>query len=324
MTTPPTLAATRHAAAYAQRMNRVLDHIDAHLDVELDLATLAAVAHFSPFHFHRVFSAWMGETLGDYLRRRRLDRAALLLAGNPRRSVLEVALAVGFGSGEAFARAFRQRFACTPTAWREDTPRRWRGELVEQRRRHVQRKADQAGSKDEQAARGGPTDDGALATTESPMDVTIKTLPAARVAYLRHIGPYGRPVSEFWKRVAVPWLQANGYADGPLYGIGRDDPCVTAPDKCRYDVCCPIPEGVVPAAPAGVDTLPGGRYAVAPFFGDSTDLAHAYTELLRDWLPASGFGVDDRPIYEYYRPNPRYEPETGRFECTLCIPLRPA
>jgi AraC family transcriptional regulator len=319
---PP--AATRHAAVHARRMNRVLDHIDAHLDVELDLATLAAVAHFSPFHFHRVFSAWMGETLGDYLRRRRLDHAALVLAANARRTVLEVALAVGFGSGEAFARAFKQRFGCTPSAWREATPQRWQDELAEQRRRFEQRKAGQAQRKDDQAGAAILGEDGGIPLTETSMDVTIKTLPATRVAYLRHIGPYGQPVSEFWQRVAMPWLKANGHADGPLYGIGRDDPCVTAADKCRYDVCCPIPDGAVPAAPAGVDTLPGGRYAVAPFFGDSTDIAHAYTELLRDWLPASGFRVDDRPIYEYYRPNPRYEPETGRFECELCVPVRPA
>jgi hypothetical protein len=55
---------------YEKRMHRVLEYIDKHLDQPLDLGTLAEVAHFSPFHFHRLFSAWMAETLGDYLRRR--------------------------------------------------------------------------------------------------------------------------------------------------------------------------------------------------------------------------------------------------------------
>ncbi len=68
------------------------------------------MAHFSPFHFHRLFAAWTGETLGDYLRRRRVEQAALRLRSQPRLSVLEAALGVGFGSGEAFARAFRQHF----------------------------------------------------------------------------------------------------------------------------------------------------------------------------------------------------------------------
>ena len=58
-------------------MHRVVEHIDKHLDQPLDLGTLAEVAHFSPFHFHRLFAAWMGETLGDYLRRRKIEVAAI-------------------------------------------------------------------------------------------------------------------------------------------------------------------------------------------------------------------------------------------------------
>ena len=141
---PASRNAALHAAAYAQRMNKVLDHIDAHLDADLDLPTLAAVAHFSPFHFHRVFAAWMGETLGDYLRRRRLDSAAIRLGANRQASVLEIALAVGFGSGEALARAFRQRFGCTPTEWRDGTAQRWQGELETMRRQEANRNPGQA------------------------------------------------------------------------------------------------------------------------------------------------------------------------------------
>ncbi len=100
-------------------MHRVLEHIDKQLDQPLDLETLAKVAHFSPFHFHRLFSAWMGETLGDYLRRRRVEIAATRLVSQPRVRVLLVALSVGFGSAEAFARAFKTRFGCSPTLWRQ-------------------------------------------------------------------------------------------------------------------------------------------------------------------------------------------------------------
>src|SRR4029077_17942250 len=95
---------------YEKRMHKVLEHIDRHLDQPLDLATLAEVAYFSPFHFHRLFAAWMGETLGDYLRRRRVELAAMRLLSQPRLRVLNAALSVGFGSGEAFSRAFKGRF----------------------------------------------------------------------------------------------------------------------------------------------------------------------------------------------------------------------
>src|SRR5580692_6171477 len=104
---------------YTRRMHQVLEYIDLHLDQPLELAELAGVAHFSPFHFHRLFSAWMGETLGDYLRRRRLELAAMRLAAQPRLPVLNVALSVGFGSSEAFTRAFKARFGSAPTNWRQ-------------------------------------------------------------------------------------------------------------------------------------------------------------------------------------------------------------
>jgi len=103
-------ASRRSQAEYEKRMHAVVEHIDRHLDRKLDLDTLAAVAHFSPFHFHRLFGALMGEALGDYLRRRRLEMAATRLRAQDRVPVLGIALGVGFGSAEAFTRAFRARF----------------------------------------------------------------------------------------------------------------------------------------------------------------------------------------------------------------------
>src|SRR5919197_6648464 len=103
---------------YERRMHRVLEYIDRHLDEHLDLKTLASVANFSSFHFHRLFAAWMGETLGEYLRRRRLEVGAIRLGSQPELPVLNVALSVGFGSSAAFTRAFKARFGSSPTAWR--------------------------------------------------------------------------------------------------------------------------------------------------------------------------------------------------------------
>src|SRR2546423_12242163 len=99
-------------------MHRVVEHTVRHHDEPLQLERLAGVANFSPFHFHRLFSAWMGETLGEYLRRRRLELGAQRLVSQPAVPVLQVALSVGFGSTEAFARAFKTRFGVTPSSWR--------------------------------------------------------------------------------------------------------------------------------------------------------------------------------------------------------------
>ena len=87
-------------AEYARRINRVLNYIDAHLDQPLDGAHLADIANFSRFHFHRIFAAWMGETLGSYAQRRRLEKAAFRLSCGSKETVLETALATGFQSAK--------------------------------------------------------------------------------------------------------------------------------------------------------------------------------------------------------------------------------
>ncbi len=317
------MAAHTHAAAYAQRMNKVLDYIDRHLDTPLELATLADAAHFSPFHFHRVFAAWMGETLGDYVRRRRLEGGAVYLAGDHSVSVLQVALAVGFGSGEAFARAFKLRFGCTPTAWRANSAQRWVEELAALRR-SADRNPGQVQRNPNQANGAPGLEDQGLHNQHliSNMQVKIVTLPPARVAYMRHIGPYGAGVSRFWRDTFFPWRTAHGLDRAACYGIGHDDPGVTKAAQCRYDACVEVPESFVAKSPASIAVLPGGRYAVADYRGTGADISVAWTTLLRDWLPSSGMQADGRACFEYYPGDAFDDAATGVFGCQICLPVR--
>ncbi|GGP66667.1 AraC family transcriptional regulator [Streptomyces abikoensis] len=89
-----------------ERLNQALEHIESHLDQPIDVADLARIAVTSEYHLRRLFSALAGVPLSEYIRRRRLTVAgAEVLAGE--RTLLDVATRYGYGSGEAFARAFR-------------------------------------------------------------------------------------------------------------------------------------------------------------------------------------------------------------------------
>ena len=88
------------------RLNEALEHIEAHLGEPIEVTELARIATTSEYHFRRMFSALAGMPLSEYVRRRRLTVAgAEVLAGD--RSLLDIAVRYGYGSGEAFARAFR-------------------------------------------------------------------------------------------------------------------------------------------------------------------------------------------------------------------------
>ncbi|MEU8028697.1 AraC family transcriptional regulator [Streptomyces sp. NPDC049099] len=89
-----------------ERLNQAMEHIESHLDQPIDVADLARMTAMSEYHFRRLFSALAGVPLSEYIRRRRLTVAgAEVLAGE--RTLLDVAVRYGYGSGEAFARAFR-------------------------------------------------------------------------------------------------------------------------------------------------------------------------------------------------------------------------
>ncbi|MGW2826270.1 AraC family transcriptional regulator [Streptomyces sp. NPDC001443] len=96
-----------------ERLNQAMEHIESHLDQVVEVDELARIAATSEYHLRRMFSALAGMPLSEYVRRRRLTLAgAEVLAG--RETLLEIAVRYGYGSGEAFARAFRAMHGIGP------------------------------------------------------------------------------------------------------------------------------------------------------------------------------------------------------------------
>ena len=287
---------------YEKRVNRAIDHVRAHLGEPLTLAGLARVAAFSPFHFHRIFRALTGETLSAYVQRQRVERAAGLLAASPRTSILDVALDHGFASAATFARAFRARFGMSATQWRRGGADRWRaqnrklGKASRSRRRHT-----------------------------PVMAPELRTLPDQRVAYMRHVGPYGTGgIPALWSRLR-DWMAARdlSLAATVRLGVSYDDAGITAPARCAYDACVVVPADFAADARVTLGKIAGGRYALAPFRGTALEIEDAWQRVFADWLPASGFQPDDRPSIEIYRGGPRSGGAPGSFQCELALPLRP-
>lgn len=312
--------------SYVARINSVMDHIDAHLAQPLDLHALAAIAHLSPWYFHRVFQALAGETLGDRVRRRRLEVAASKLLASPPQTALRIALDVGFGSAEVFSRAFKAHFGVTPSSWRRGAYRDW----TAQHRAQLS-KIHQANRKADQAVEALFRDDAnawqsshAAASKGSEMKLELKDFANTRVAYMRIVGPYGDPaIGRMWQRFEA-WCRQRGLS-GPghaAYGISHDSPDITAPEKCRYDACVQVDDSFKPEGDVGVQTVPMGLYACAPFSGTPDTIHDAWMRVFSQWLPDSNYQPDDRPAIEAYGEQVKIDPETGAFSCLLCLPVR--
>lgn len=101
-----------------ERIQNAVHFIEEHLQNDLNITDIAAKSCFSPFHFQRLFQAISGFSVYQYIRNRRLSEAALLLEKTDR-SILDIAIDFGYGSQEAFGRAFSQYFGITPAKYRK-------------------------------------------------------------------------------------------------------------------------------------------------------------------------------------------------------------
>jgi len=158
------------AQDYRERIVRTLVYIQEHLDDALELDQVASVAAFSSFHFHRIFRGFVGETLKEYVRRLRLERAArnLKRLDEP---IIEIALQAGFETHESFTRAFGDMFGIPPSSYRTA---------------HQPAPESESGTHLDDVSGYHPPDYGDLPPVE------VKELPPMRLVFLRHVSPYNQ------------------------------------------------------------------------------------------------------------------------------------
>ena len=112
---------------YLAPLTRTAEYIEKHLNEKITLKDLAKVSGYSVYHLIRIFDAAIGETIGSYIRKRRLAVTAEALLNTEKR-VLDIALESGFGSSEAFSRSFKSVYGLSPYAYRKRGEARY-GEL---------------------------------------------------------------------------------------------------------------------------------------------------------------------------------------------------
>ncbi|MGG3519684.1 AraC family transcriptional regulator [Bacillus pseudomycoides] len=103
--------------SYETQIQKAINYIEEDVMEKQTLSNLARIAGFSEYHFHRVFQALVGDTVMEYVRKRRLARAAYRLS-HTEEKILDIALEHGFQSHETFIRAFKKLFQMTPSSYR--------------------------------------------------------------------------------------------------------------------------------------------------------------------------------------------------------------
>jgi AraC family transcriptional regulator len=234
-----------------------------------------------------------GETVAETVRRLRLHRAAAeLITGEL--PVSRIARRAGYGSQEAFTRAFKSAYGVPPG--------RYRGAFAP-------------------APAMKSREDTVETTTDSRYECRILKTPAIRVAALPHRGDYMAIGSTFERLSALATTQGLLGSSTRWFGIYYDDPSATAHEELRADACISVPDGWSPSGDLNVREIRGGRYAVALHVGPYAELLRAYQWLYGMWLSASGEEAADAPCIEEYLNNARTTPP-AELETEVWLPLR--
>lgn len=291
---------------YVQRTNLALDYIVRNLDGQLRLEDVAAAASFSPFHFHRIFKSLLGETLNQFIKRQRLERALYLMSHAPGRSLTEIAHECGFSSLD-FSRSFKQRYDIAPSAFDLDAFR-------------DSRRADYEAAL---VGAGGAPHLPRLPKGQNPdnFQVKLRNLPARKVVYIRVLDPFRDGAVTGAIERLLAWAEERGLADGQWLGYMWEDPEIVAIKDCRYDVALVIEDDLMPDGEIGRFDFPPMGVAEVTVKGSIELEQRAIDWLFGTWLPSSGYEAGDQPAFEAWIGRP-FAHGFEHFELLCHLPLR--
>lgn len=298
---------------YRPRIERALRYIAEHLAEPITTADIARIAHTSEFHFHRIFAAEVGEPVGRFVTRQRLELAALRLAYEPALSVTEIALASGYSSISNFTKAFTAWFGCPPTRLRDP------GSDVPPAIGKLGKTFDPAAL----YTLPPETDERTLREHHAELSRQVRFVDAPGFDTACLASPEGydlHALEETWAEL-VRRARELGIATDAVdaWGLAFDSPHVTAPERCRYHACVPCPLTVALPPPLFRGRIPAGRYAVFRYSGDVAGVEAMYRRIYSVWLPRSSVAPDDFVAVDHYIAD---APVDGRVELEIHIKIR--
>ena len=282
---------------YKGRLNRVFQFIDENLDGDLSLQTVAEVAFYSPFHFHRVFKFMTGETLNEYVTRQRIEKAALdLLHRNL--SVSDISRKYGFTDNSSFTRAFRKFYGVSPTGFKQQNPERFskirqldskNGQVEPDREKYI------------------CVIDNLKKWIKMNANIEVKEMPKLEWAFVSTMGPQN--LSGAFQKL-IQWATPKGLMkdDAKLATIYYDSFKVTEASKVRMSACIQLEEPMDVEGEIGLTTTEAGKYIVGSFKIPVEDFEKSWTGMFV-WMNEQGYKKADKTPFEIYHNNFNEHPE---------------
>lgn len=295
---------------HINRINKAFLFIDKNLESELTLEKIADIAHYSPFHFHRIFRFITGEALNGYITRKRLEKAALVLVHQREVKVTELALQNGFSSNSAFTRAFRKYYGISPTDFRKRYPNRLS---------KIGKAESKNGQKQPEVEKYLCIIDNLKQWIEMNAKIEIREMQKLDLAYVTSIGEQNIQ-NAFGK--LIKWATPKGLLNRPetkMATIYHDSFKITEPGKVRMSACLILNEPVEAGGEVGLTTIQNGKFVVGSFEIGLDEFEKSWTSLFI-WMNENGYKKADRNPFEIYHNNFNDHPEK-KAVVDFCIPV---
>jgi AraC family transcriptional regulator len=262
-----------------ERIGKAVRYIEKNIDQNLILEDIAKIAHYSPFHFQRIFKHVVGESPKQYVIRLRLEAAAHYIVLKPDDSILKTAIDSGFNSLESFSRAFKDYYSISPDGFRKMSEEEKL--MTIQNKTHIKNTS------------FDPTSFLASSINENDFDdlsVKVVRLPVSKLIYIPTTLESTDTIIGAFNKLKQ-WAEARELFNkhGKPFGLMRDYPMFTALDKCRYLCCLPVGNIVEVSGDVNYMELPAKAYATFEVHGSIDNLLKKITIFYNHWLPNSGF-----------------------------------
>lgn len=296
-------------ADYRNRINRVFEFIDENLSSDLSLNTVSKTAFFSPFHFHRVFKFITGETLNEYVTRRRIEKSALdLLHKNI--SATEIAHKYGFSDNSSYSRTFKKFYGISPTKFIKENPNK-HSKIRQLKSKNGQEYLDYE--------KYICIINNLKKWITMNAKIEIKETPKLNVAGVTHIGIQG--VENGFEKL-IKWANSKDLMKDPEAKIGRvfyDSVKVTAPEKVRMSIFLTTNKPFKAEGEINKLTINKGRCIVGRFEITPVEFEKSWTSLFI-WMNENGYKKSVENPFEIYHNDYRNHPE-NKFIVDLYIPI---
>ncbi len=279
------------------RLRSLLDLVENNRTKPLTSHEVSETTFYSYRNINRIFRSVFHKSIGRYIKELQLQEAAWQLTYTDL-SITDIAFELHYSDLQAFNKAFRREFGMSPSKFRQQDQENMDAWIKAKLPEEIKQLDD--------------------------LTYEIKQVPATRILYVTHYGPYQSPgIDDCWEALLEYADQQQLIGEDTQYlGEILDDEEITKDENCRYNAAITLAADAEVEATGffGIKEVAAGKYACFLHQGDYNKMDAIYEQIYLHWVVKNEFEISELPILEYYLSDEEVTP-TEQLLAEIYIPI---